>query len=172
MRSFAWRLVLRSRSQRCPARCPASKWPRPIAARRCRPTKGSARIIARSRTPRRNAALPASSVSPLSSRPSRLSFTRPPARRPSPLTFLRGICCPIVLRFRRRAPDRSAIASARFASAGREQNGTQRRTRMKYLLMIVAALALVGTASATSRSADCCNGGGGCCLIKLGCCAK
>jgi hypothetical protein len=43
---------------------------------------------------------------------------------------------------------------------------------MKYLLMIVAALALVGTANATSRSADCCGGGGGCCLIKLGCCAK
>jgi hypothetical protein len=43
---------------------------------------------------------------------------------------------------------------------------------MKYLLSIVAALALVGTANATSRSADCCTGGGGCCLIKLGCCAK
>ena len=42
---------------------------------------------------------------------------------------------------------------------------------MKYLLMIVAALALVGTANATSRSADCC-GGNGCCLIKLPCCAK
>lgn len=42
---------------------------------------------------------------------------------------------------------------------------------MKYLLAIIAALALVGTASATSRSADCC-GGGACCLIKSGCCLK
>jgi hypothetical protein len=42
---------------------------------------------------------------------------------------------------------------------------------MKYLLMIVAAIALVGTANATSRSADCC-GGGACCLVKLSCCAK
>ena len=33
---------------------------------------------------------------------------------------------------------------------------------MKYLLMIVAAIALIGTANATSRSADCC-GGGACC---------
>jgi hypothetical protein len=41
---------------------------------------------------------------------------------------------------------------------------------MKYLLMIVAALALVGTANATSRSADCCSGG--CCPFKLPCCAK
>ena len=40
---------------------------------------------------------------------------------------------------------------------------------MKYLLMIVAALAFVGTANATSRSADC---GGGCCLVKTSCCAK
>jgi hypothetical protein len=42
---------------------------------------------------------------------------------------------------------------------------------MKYLLMIVAALALVGTANATSRSADCCPGGG-CCPFKMRCCAK
>ncbi len=42
---------------------------------------------------------------------------------------------------------------------------------MKYLLTILAALALVGTASATSRSADCCPGGG-CCLVKISCCAK
>ncbi|HEV2804983.1 MAG TPA: hypothetical protein VGW57_08650 [Chthoniobacterales bacterium] len=42
---------------------------------------------------------------------------------------------------------------------------------MKYLLSIVAVLALVGTASATSRSADCC-GAGGCCLVKQSCCAK
>jgi hypothetical protein len=43
---------------------------------------------------------------------------------------------------------------------------------MKYLLAIVAALALVGTASATSRSADCCGGGSCCLIIKSGCCAK
>lgn len=43
---------------------------------------------------------------------------------------------------------------------------------MKYLLTIVAALALVGTANATSRSADCCGGGSGCCLVKQSCCAK
>jgi hypothetical protein len=42
---------------------------------------------------------------------------------------------------------------------------------MKYLMMILAAMTLIGTASATSRSADCC-GGGGCCPIKLPCCAK
>jgi hypothetical protein len=42
---------------------------------------------------------------------------------------------------------------------------------MKYLWMIVAAIALVGTASATSRSADCC-GGDVCCLVDLSCCAK
>src|SRR6266436_5257871 len=47
-----------------------------------------------------------------------------------------------------------------------EENKTQREDSMKYLLMIVAAIALVGTANATSRSADCC-GGGACCLIKL-----
>ena len=48
---------------------------------------------------------------------------------------------------------------------------TQQEDSMKYLLMIVAAIALVGTASATSRSADCC-GGGACCLVNLSCCAK
>jgi len=42
---------------------------------------------------------------------------------------------------------------------------------MKYLLMIVAAIALVGSASATSRSADSC-GGGACCMVNLSCCGK
>jgi hypothetical protein len=50
-------------------------------------------------------------------------------------------------------------------------NGIQQEDTMKYLLMIVAAIALVGTANATSRSADCC-GGGACCPIKPPCCAK
>jgi hypothetical protein len=43
---------------------------------------------------------------------------------------------------------------------------------MKYLFAIIAALGLIGTASATSSSADCCGTGGGCCLIKMPCCAK
>ena len=39
---------------------------------------------------------------------------------------------------------------------------------MKYLLMIITALAMIGTATATSRVADCCGGakccsGGHCC---------
>jgi hypothetical protein len=47
----------------------------------------------------------------------------------------------------------------------------QQKESMKYLLMIIAALAFVGSASAISRSADCC-GGGACCHIGAGCCAK
>jgi hypothetical protein len=44
---------------------------------------------------------------------------------------------------------------------------------MKYLLMIVTALALVTTANATSRLVDSCGCcGGACCLVKSGCCAK
>lgn len=43
---------------------------------------------------------------------------------------------------------------------------------MKYLLMILAAMALVGTATATAESADDCCGGGACCLVKVSCCAK
>ena len=42
---------------------------------------------------------------------------------------------------------------------------------MKYLLILMTAVAFVGTANATSRSADCC-GGGACCMVKLSCCAK
>ena len=41
---------------------------------------------------------------------------------------------------------------------------------MKYLLTILAALALVGTATATSN-ADCC-AGSPCCMVHLDCCAK
>lgn len=41
---------------------------------------------------------------------------------------------------------------------------------MKYLLMLMAATALIGTAYATSRSADCC-GGGSCCGANQICCA-
>src|ERR1700682_809033 len=47
-----------------------------------------------------------------------------------------------------------------------EEKETQQEDSMKYLLMIVAAIALVGTANATSRSADCC-GGGACWLVTL-----
>jgi hypothetical protein len=42
---------------------------------------------------------------------------------------------------------------------------------MKFLFAIIAALALVGTAGATSSWDDCC-GGGGCCPIKMPCCPK
>ena len=42
---------------------------------------------------------------------------------------------------------------------------------MKYLLAIMAAMALIGTAEATSRSADCC-GGGACCGGVSHCCIK
>ena len=42
---------------------------------------------------------------------------------------------------------------------------------MKYLLILVATLALVGTANAKSRSASCCNGGA-CCKAHAHCCAK
>lgn len=41
---------------------------------------------------------------------------------------------------------------------------------MKYLFLLIAAFALVGTATATSQS-DCCTGGA-CCAAHLGCCAK
>lgn len=40
---------------------------------------------------------------------------------------------------------------------------------MKYLLMLMAATALIGTAYATSRTADCC--GGPCCGATQSCCA-
>lgn len=40
---------------------------------------------------------------------------------------------------------------------------------MKYLLMLMAAIALIGTAYATSRSADCCCGP--CCGANQICCA-
>jgi hypothetical protein len=56
----------------------------------------------------------------------------------------------------------SGVGSSAAADEGKE---IQQEDSMKYLLMIVAALALVGTANATSRSADCC-------LVKLPCCAK
>jgi hypothetical protein len=42
---------------------------------------------------------------------------------------------------------------------------------MKYLLVLVAAFAFVGSATATSRSTDCCDGGA-CCLVHLSCCAE
>ncbi len=40
---------------------------------------------------------------------------------------------------------------------------------MKFLLAIAALVLFVGTASATSRAADCC-GGGACYRIHAGCC--
>ena len=41
---------------------------------------------------------------------------------------------------------------------------------MRYLLMVIAALAMIGTATATSPVADCC--GGGLCCFGGHCCAK
>ena len=52
----------------------------------------------------------------------------------------------------------------------RERSSFNRRIHMKYLLLIMAALAFAGSAVATSSS-DCCNGGG-CCLAHLSCCAR
>jgi hypothetical protein len=56
-------------------------------------------------------------------------------------------------------------------NCGNEEKETQQEDSMKYLLMIVAAIALIGTVSATSRSADCC-GGGICCPLQSSCCAE
>jgi hypothetical protein len=86
------------------------------------------------------------------------------------------------LRFVRAGPLATASGSAaarliRFESrrlvprfAGRGCKETQQEDSMKIILMIIAALALVGTT--TSRSADCCGDGESCCLIKMPCCAK
>jgi hypothetical protein len=41
---------------------------------------------------------------------------------------------------------------------------------MKYLLTIITALAMIGTATATSPAADCC--GGGRCCSGGHCCAR
>jgi hypothetical protein len=87
-----------------------------------------------------------------------------------PLTFLPSTPARNGLLFRRRAPDRS-ISRRLVWQLPDESTGIQQRIKMKYLLMIIVALALVGTANATSRSADCC-GGKSCCPIKLPCCAS
>ena len=42
---------------------------------------------------------------------------------------------------------------------------------MKYILMILTAMALVSTANASSRLVDsCCGCGGACCVVKSSCC--
>lgn len=41
---------------------------------------------------------------------------------------------------------------------------------MKYLLVMLAALAFVGSATATNESGSCCPGA--CCLLKSRCCGK
>ena len=41
---------------------------------------------------------------------------------------------------------------------------------MKYLILIAAIAAVIGTARATSRSADCCDGGS--CCTGQACCAR
>src|SRR5205823_2276689 len=86
------------------------------------------------------------------------SCIRRSATRLLPPTFLPSRAAPSDLRFRRRAAD--SVRSRRLVrAAGESRKETQPEDSMKYLLSIVAALALVGTASATSRSADCCGGG-------------
>lgn len=55
---------------------------------------------------------------------------------------------------------------------GARENGTSTKgIQMKYLLLILTALALSDSATATSGSADCC-GGGSCCQPPSGCCTK
>ena len=80
------------------------------------------------------------------------------------------LLAPTVLLFRRRAPDSLGAVSARLAIAGREQfNAIQQENLMKYLLAILAALFVVGSANAATHSASCC-GKDKCC--STGCCKK
>jgi hypothetical protein len=75
---------------------------------------------------------------------------------------------PTVLLFHRRAFDHR-FASARLPGE-RGLIEFNRRDSMKYLLMIITTLAMIGTATATSRVADCC--GGGRCCSGGHCCGK
>src|SRR5204863_5897101 len=111
---------------------------------------------------------PACLASPCSRRPLRL-FIRPRARNLLPPLPFPGKPARIVHLFHRRAPEpcpRWLVPQRRD-----EVEETQQENSMKYLMMILAAIALVGTASATSRSADCCDGGM-CCMVNSSCCAK
>jgi len=49
-------------------------------------------------------------------------------------------------------------------------NEIQEEDLMKYLLLVATLAAFIGTATATSTAADCCNGNGKCCPTK--CCKK
>jgi len=49
-------------------------------------------------------------------------------------------------------------------------NEIQEEDLMKYLLLVATFAAFIGTATATSPAADCCNGNGKCCPTK--CCKK
>jgi len=49
-------------------------------------------------------------------------------------------------------------------------NEIQEEDLMKYLLLFATFAAFIGTATATSPAADCCNGNGKCCPTK--CCKK
>ena len=77
-----------------------------------------------------------------------------------------------------RAPARSAAASRDCLAAsaclnsGQEEKEIQQKDNMKYLLMILATMALISTASAApSRpaKAGCCDGGA-CCKANSACC--
>ena len=76
-----------------------------------------------------------------------------------------------------RAPARSAAASRDCLTAsaclnsGQEEKEIQQKDTMKYLLMILATVAMIGTASAAPRNAaaSCCNGGA-CCKANSACC--
>jgi hypothetical protein len=49
-------------------------------------------------------------------------------------------------------------------------NETEKEDLMKYLLLIATLVAFIGTATATSPVADCCQGNAKCCTGK--CCKK
>ena len=66
---------------------------------------------------------------------------------------------------------RLTVNSRRLAHAVSEmQSNSTGGTFMKYLLMMIIALATIGTATATSQRADCC--GGGKCCSGGHCCAS
>ena len=77
-----------------------------------------------------------------------------------------------------RASARSAAASRGCLGSvgspgfsGQEEKEIQQKDNMKYLLMILATVAMIGTASAAPRNAaaSCCNGGA-CCKANSACC--
>jgi hypothetical protein len=53
---------------------------------------------------------------------------------------------------------------------GARKNSIQQKDFMKYLLVIIAAMSMLGSASAIAPSADCC--AGACCKGHAACCKK